>query len=384
MNIFVNTKPLKNIDKFVNIKHSTITTLDKIKKFIPDVPLDEAYTPSSSWYLDTDIYDLELKNVFKSNWLAITTDSLLTNPGSYISGNIVNQPYVIVKNTDNEINGFYNVCRHHASTILKGSGTTESLVCPYHGWTYNLNGQLTKCTNMKGIKCFNIKSNGLRSINLSKFSNILFFNFTAVSNNELSSIFEPVKNKLEEFNYDPTFSDLVYVGRREYIMDCNWKVFIDNYCDGGYHVPYGHKDLCSNLDMKTYKIEIFDKCSIQSSKASANKTERLGDAIYAYIYPNLMLNRYGPWLDLNIIFPLSVDKCKVIFEWFVDKTYIDNKEFIDNSLKASDKVNQEDIELCGNVMNGLMSDAFDTGRYIPSKEAAAYHFHRLLYNDYLK
>jgi choline monooxygenase len=370
-----------NITPFLNYSKFTFTKI-QIMKFNPNLHLEEAYTPPSSWYTDKEIYDLEIRNIFKQNWIAIASDSLLTEQGSYISGKLVDQPFVIVKNK--ELRAFYNVCRHHASTIVKGTGKLNELVCPYHGWTFNLEGNLTKCTQMKGIKDFSIKNNGLNKIGLSNYEKILFLNLNPPIESTLNLITKPLADKLKAFNYDPAFKDMGFVCRKEYTINCNWKVFVDNYCDGGYHVPYGHKDLCSNFDMKSYNIEVYGKCSIQTVLASWSKTERLGDAVYCFIYPNLMINRYGPWLDLNIVFPLSVDTCVVVIEWFVEKGCLDRREFIEESIKASDKVNLEDIELCENVMNGLRSDGFDVGRYIPSKEIAAFHFHKLLYNDYLR
>ena len=94
-----------------------------------------------------------------------------------------------------------------------------------------------------------------------------------------------------------------------------------------------------------------------------------------------MLNRYGPWLDINVVIPISETECIVIIEWFIDKKLLNDKKFIEESMKSSELVQIEDVNLCENVMKGIKSDAYDKGRYVPAKEGPAYQFHLDLLND---
>jgi phenylpropionate dioxygenase-like ring-hydroxylating dioxygenase large terminal subunit len=280
---------------------------------------------------------------------------------------------------------------------------------------------------MKGIKNFKNKENNLKEIEVSNIGNILFLNFghnnklnnivnksnndnndylsVRVNENNLnnenendnninninnenndntfSSLISPFIRTLKENNFDPSFSDLEFVQRKEYPIKSNWKVFIDNFCDGGYHVPFAHKDLNSNLDLSTYRSEIYKKSSLQIVKG--NESNRIGNsAVYCYLYPNILFNRYGPWLDINVVIPISESECLVIIEWFVDRKLLNEKIFIEESLKKSELVQLEDVELCENVMKGIKSDAYDRGRYVPSKEGPAYQFHLDLLNDLSK
>lgn len=110
------------------------------------------------------------------------------------------------------------------------------------------------------------------------------------------------------------------------------QVFCDNYLDGGYHVPHAHKGLAGGLDLGSYSHEIYEKLSLQlcgvagssrsgggseggSGAAGAGAADaRLSgsDAVYAFIYPNLMVNRYGPWMDVNLVLPLGHDRCRCV------------------------------------------------------------------------
>ncbi len=360
----------------------------EIKRFLSDTPIEEAQTPPSSWYLDKDFYEYELEKVFKNNWIGLCSDHLLQKPGDYISGELINQPYIILKNQENKLNAFYNVCSHHASTICEGHGSSQDLECPYHGWAYNLDGVLTRCTSTKGMKNFKLKDYNLKKIDINNIGNILFLNFNKSkaedSNNSFSKLISPFIECLKQNNLKENFSDLVFIKRKEYPMKCNWKVIIDNYCDGGYHVPFAHKALSTAIDLNTYHSVIYPKCSLQVANVSSSSDKRIGKSgpvVYCYLYPNIMFNRYGPWLDINMVIPVSETECVVIFEWFLEKKLADDKNFIISSLKNSDDVQQEDIWLGEHVMKGIKSDAYDKGRYVSMKEGPAYQFHQDLLGD---
>ncbi|KAH7427044.1 hypothetical protein KP509_10G027900, partial [Ceratopteris richardii] len=160
-------------------------------------------------------------------------------------------------------------------------------------------------------------------------------------------------------------------------------VFCDNYLDGGYHVPFAHKDLADGLNLASYSTEIFERVSIQSCTTDA-VSNRLGEsALYAFVYPNFMINRYGPWMDTNLVIPLEASKCLVIFNYFLDPSLVGDKKFVEQSLLDSEAVQIEDIFLCEGVQKGLESPAFYKGRYVPTVEMAMHHFHCLLQKDLL-
>ncbi|PKU75985.1 Choline monooxygenase, chloroplastic [Dendrobium catenatum] len=151
-------------------------------------------------------------------------------------------------------------------------------------------------------------------------------------------------------------------------FECPYHVFCDNYLDGGYHVVYAHGGLASGLKLDSYTTRIYEKVSIQSCEsapAESNDLDRLGSkALYAFVYPNFMINRYGPWMDTNLALPLGPNKCQVIFDYFLDSSMLSDEEFIERSLKESETVQMEDIALCEGVQKGLESPAYCSGRTI--------------------
>jgi choline monooxygenase len=187
----------------------------------------------------------------------------------------------------------------------------------------------------------------------------------------------PLTRRLEATGWE----GLRFGGRRVYDLACNWKVYCDNYLDGGYHVPSLHPGLADGLNLESYQTELFDGFSVQSCQGGGEP--RIGSgALYAWIYPNLMLNRYGPVLDTNLVFPTGPETCRVIFDFFFDREAIaDPETFIRESIAASEQVQQEDIDVCISVQQGLGSTHYERGRYAPGMEVGIHQFHQLLARD---
>ena len=179
-----------------------------------------------------------------------------------------------------------------------------------------------------------------------------------------------------------------HIERRQYDLACNWKVFIDNYLDGGYHVEYAHPALSKLLDGKSYTTHCYDGFSIQSGAGQDEEGRIGGSVLYAHIFPNLMLNRYGPWLDINYCEPIDQNNCRVTIDWLLEEEFCQQKsgsklkEYLSESLEASEQVQREDIWLCERVQKGLQSRSYEIGRYAPRVEHADYAFHQKLSQVY--
>ena len=348
-------------------------------------PLAEAYTIPAPWYTDDRIAALELKNVFSRNWQSVARTAQLEKPGQYVTAIVANEPVVVVRGSDNQLRAFYNVCRHHAMTVMnEPCGHTQHLRCPYHGWTYNLEGELRGMTEFDGVRNFERKDNGLVPIRVESWENFVFVNL------------DPNAEPLEKFlgalvglAKPLVFDRLQFVERRSYILNCNWKVYVDNFLDGGYHVPHMHKGLNSVLDYTNYTIENVDRTCVQSSpvtvdkasEASAANTRKGDRAYYFWQYPNFMLNWYEGYLDTNLVLPLGAGRCEVIFDFYFGDVSEDNMAYIRESMGVSELVQQEDIIICDGVQRGLSSRAYQAGRLSVRREAGEHLFHRLLAAD---
>jgi len=180
---------------------------------------------------------------------------------------------------------------------------------------------------------------------------------------------------------------LHFHSRKEYVLECNWKVYIDNYLDGGYHVPHLHKGLNSVLDYSHYTIENGERYCLQSSPMVASDdaavtAARTGDrAWYFWLYPNFMMNIYEGVMDTNLVLPMGPGKCRVIFDFFFANVGPEHEEYNAASVAVSDTVQDEDVAICESVQRGLGSRAYRAGRLSVRREAGEHLFHRLLARD---
>jgi choline monooxygenase len=352
----------------------------EVERFDPSLPIERAHTPPSSWYLEPAFEQLERDTVFSRNWIAVGRTEQLKKPGDYLAGHILGMPYFVIRQDDGLLSAFHNACRHHATELLSGSGCLNHaggpprVTCPYHGWTYGTNGDLLNAPRMAGVKDFDRTSMGLRPIPLDTWQGYVFLNLDS-DPSPLGTDLTELSARLDQFKT----TSLRHMLTRTYTVHCNWKVFVDNYLDGGYHVPVLHHDLASGLDLDHYATEIFDRFSIQGCRA---KEGRLGDrALYAWVHPNLMLNRYGKILDINRVMPVSVNRTDVIFDYFFDEESSQEHSFVSDCVAQSEKVQQEDTQISESVQRGLGSPAYDRGRYAPQIENGEHHFHSLLAHD---
>jgi|SRR5688572_18930833 choline monooxygenase len=370
------------------LTHSSINSpwlRDEVSRFDASTPLESAWLPPSSWYNDARFFELERDTVFRNNWLIAARADQVRNTGDYVAGSITREPHVIVRNERGELNAFFNVCRHHAAQVMSGTGCTESLVCPYHGWTYGLDGRLLRAPELGAVKDFDRGVFGLVPMSVEAWCDLLFINM-----GKAPSALAPQLSELASRLRDMQVESLQFVARRTYRLNCNWKVYVDNYLDGGYHVSYLHRGLAAQLDMDSYKTEVFERYSIQSGAGAGNAGEsetdfsdRIGDKVlYAWLYPNLMINRYGPMMDTNWVIPHGHDETEVIFDYYFTPETARDAEFVEKSLAASDVVQKEDVDICESVQKGLGSASYDRGRYSVKREQGELHFHRLLANDF--
>jgi len=355
--------------------------LEELKRFDCELPIERASTPPASWYTEPAFYELERRNVFHATWQPVARLDQLTRSGDFVSGEFAGEPFVVLRDGD-VLRAFHNVCRHHASCIVDGSGNTDRLRCPYHGWTYDLDGRLRSAPRLGGIADFDRERFGLAPLEAAAWGPLVFVR-CRTGGPALDEWLAPLDGRIET-------ESLRFVTRVEYELRCNWKVFVDNYLDGGYHVSTLHTGLAAQLDLDSYRTEIEGAVSIQSCTSATDGGndgvdfhERVaGEANYAFVYPNFMINRYGPIMDTNWVVPLGHDRIRTVFDYYFVKDRADpESDFVKRSLEASDRVQQEDVEVCESVQRGLSSSAYDVGRYAPSLEQAAHDFHCRLARD---
>jgi choline monooxygenase len=362
---------------------------DAVACFDPAIPIERASTPPSSWYTDPALYELERRAVLGRAWQPVARLEGLAEPGAYASGCSSGEPWVVLRGDDGALRAFSNTCRHKGREVVQGHGVAERLVCGYHAWTYDLRGRLRSAPRMAGIEGFDRDALSLPPLSVEAWGPWAWVNSQADAPALLPRVAE-----LDRMLAATAWERLRFHSRTSWTLQCNWKVYVDNYLDGGYHVPHMHPSLDAQIDMGSYRTDLYGEFSVQTVEP-ATKTDartlvdpsvRIGPrAIYAWVYPNFMINRYGPCLDTNYVVPLGPDRCRVDYEFFFlgedDGDDEAARRFVEQSIEQSVVTQREDIAICESVQLGLGSRHYDTGRYAPRVETGEHHFHRLLAAD---
>jgi len=358
--------------------------------------LECAKTLPSRFYTDPVVLALEKERVFRRTWQLVGTlyqpcgevngvRRTIADPESYFTFDLAGEPIVVVRDAAGMLRAFSNVCRHRAGPIAKGAGCRKVLNCAYHGWTYTLDGRLIGTPEVDGVEFFDRSTMGMVPLRCETWEQFIFVNFAE----DGPSLSEYLGN-IPELARDVSFAGLGLVERRDYMANCNWKVYVDNFLEG-YHIPIVHPGLMKEIDYPRYRCETFRYYSQQlgpvkevrpgdtHERVYAPEAQGLKQALYFWIFPNLMLNFYPDNVSMNLVVPLSHDKTLTIFEWyFRDAVSEKARERAAKAIAFSDEVQQEDIHICEAVQRGLQSSTYDRGRYSVKRENGVHHFHMLL------
>lgn len=353
----------------------------------------KAATLPSGWYTEPGVLELENKNVFGRTWQLVGAAGAVKNIGDYFTADVAGEPIVVVRSAEGEngLKAFYNVCRHRGGPVATGaSGNVKLLRCAYHGWTYGLDGTLRVTPEFKGVECFEKEKFGLPQVAVEAWGPFLFVNLAAGAPGvpTLKETLGKIPAETAQFPLDR----MGFFRRITWELKCDWKVYVDNYLEG-YHIPLVHPGLMKELDYSQYRVETERYYSKQYAPIR-NKGDSLyrrnlpagaaAEALYYWVFPNLMLNIYPDNIQVNVIAPNGVGRTHTIFDWYlVDPDQPSVQADFAKSLAFSETVQQEDITICEQVQRGLASRSYDTGRYSVEREGGLHHFHGL-YCEFMK
>ena len=335
--------------------------------------LDRARALPARYYHGADMLALEQRAVFARSWQPIAHQEQLAASGDHVVGEIGGVPVLLVRGQDGVLRAFPNVCRHRAGPLAWCNGKgARSLQCKYHGWTYTLEGQLRSAPEMQGVPEFNVADICLPALSVHAWQGLVF-----VALSEAAPAFAEVYAGISEHIAPVDLSAMRYLRTVSYEVNCNWKVYVDNYVEG-YHLPHVHPGLNKLLDYRAYETELAPWYSLQSSPLRNNAGLYAdGGAFYYFVYPNVMLNILPGRLQTNRILPLGPERCRIVFDYFYAQD-AQTQERIAADQTFSDEVQNEDIGICEAVQKGLASGFYDPGRLCPRREGGVWHFQNLL------
>ncbi len=357
--------------------------------------IESAWTLASRLYTDPSVLELEKEKIFRRTWQLAGTSrqscgeaagvpKTLLDPETYLCADVAGEPVVLSRDASGVLRAFSNVCRHRAGPIAEGAGCQKTFRCGYHGWTYTLDGRLIGTPDVEGMEFFDRSTMGMVPLALAAWEQFLFVNFDRDAP-PLAAFLDDIPERARRFAV-PEFE---FAERRDYVVECNWKVYVDNYLEG-YHIPIAHPGLMREIDYAGYRVEP-RRYSSQQIAPVRPKTEPAAagarvygepgqdEALYYWVFPNLMLNLYPENLQVNLVVPLSHEKTLTIFEWYYRDAHSPAvRERMQRAVEFSHQVQNEDIHLCEAVQRGLRSATYDRGRYSVKRENGVHHFHSLL------
>ena len=343
--------------------------------------LARAATLPSRFYTEPQVLDEEKAKVFSRTWQLVGRTEQVKQPGQYFTASVADEPLVVVRGMDEQLRAFSNVCRHRAGPVTCGEGQRKSFRCGYHGWTYALDGRLVNTPEFDRVENFTREENSLPEFRVETWGPLVFVNMDAEA--------APLDETLEDIPArvgHRRFEAMRLAGRRDWLVNCNWKVYVDNYLEG-YHIPIVHPSLNRELDYEEYRTETKRFYSIQHSPIRQDRAERLKvdekmgetEAQYFWLFPNLMLNVYPDNYSTNLILPIDEKRTLCVFEWyFMDTEREETMEAVRRTMQFSDEIQLEDIQICEAVQRGLRSRTYTQGRYSVRRENGVHHFHGLL------
>ncbi|HMF45112.1 MAG TPA: aromatic ring-hydroxylating dioxygenase subunit alpha [Candidatus Udaeobacter sp.] len=342
-----------------------------------------AETLPQRYFVSEEIFAEELQKVFATNWVLIGHQSQLTEPGDYFLAEVAGESLIVAKDQRSAIRAFYNVCRHRGARLCEEeSGHAAAIQCPYHAWTYAVDGRLLGAPHMDETPGFNKAEYPLKPARLALWEGFIFLNLEDASTERggymsLEKWFEPLDGKFSAWN----LASLRSAKRIEYDVQANWKLMFQNYSEC-YHClgvhpelskisPYdsAENDLTKGPFLGGFMRIANDKSLTMSGNACALPVGNFGDedfrfVFYYSIFPNILLSLHPDYVMVHQLEPQSPDRTLIFCDWFFNPEASKRDDFNPNdAIEFWDMINKQDWHVCELSQKGISSRAYEPGPY---------------------
>ena len=349
-------------------------------------PATEATTLPPSCYTDPDILEMELQCILDRGWIVVGRSDQLNHPGDYITLELDGHPLVILRNQQGVLRAFANSCRHRGSVLVEGAGNLRRLRCPFHSWSYDLDGQLTFCPRMERAAGFDKSQYGLHGYPVEEYLGFVFI--------ALSGGCDPLDEWLGDFGqlHEPwQLENWVTTRVRNFEVACNWKAYIEVFNEY-YHLPYVHPNTLSSFYPDPDPIDhVTGNFVSQFGRTEGNAALLPGqssslpvlsgldspqrDGIrYTWMFPNLTFAAASDCLWIYRALPAGVNRCQVMQMVAFPQSSTELPEFEElaaHYYHRVDKAIAEDIPFLEKQQRGLASRFAKAGRYADLEPSVA-------------
>jgi Rieske 2Fe-2S family protein len=346
-------------------------------------------TLAGRYYCDPLVLDREWERIFYRSWLCVGREERLARPGDYFLATVGNESVLVVRDRDQRLRAFYNVCRHRGARLCAAEeGHLKGAVqCVYHAWTYALDGRLIGTPNLSETDEISRADFGLHPVAIDSWAGFVFINLAGDRAPSLASELGPIPDRIRRYPLATLRSDRRVVHE----VDANWKILMENYQEC-YHCPGVHPELCDLVPL--YRKGVVDAVDKETAYfregavtfTSTGTTRRplltgldeeerrkyYGEAIF----PNLMLNLFPDYAQTRIVWPLSPSRSRIITEWLFEPSTMARDDFdSSDAIEFITLVSRQDWDVCEAVQQGMGSRGFQQGIYT-SQEVEVLEFTR--------
>ena len=336
-------------------------------KINTSVPFEQARAMSPSVYTDPSFLNAELSHIFARDWFCVGRIDALNKPGDYLTLDLANQPILVLRDTHGKLRAMSNVCRHRMSTLLEGRGNIRSIVCPYHAWTYNLDGTLRGAPAMNQNTAFCKGDVALPRINCQEWLGWVFVSLNSEAKPVADELTE-VYNLVEDFgmkSYTETFFET-------HVWNTNWKILAENFMES-YHLPVCHAGTIGGLSKLDEMIcppglpsfnyhTILKDDTLEIALAHPDNTKLKGErrrmTYLLAIYPSLLITLTPGYFWYLSLHPKGVGQVQIAFGGGMSPDYVNDPDAQAHFAKLKsllDEVNSEDRRCTEKVYRGLCS-----------------------------
>jgi glycine betaine catabolism A len=362
-----------------------------------------AKTLAKRYFVSWEIFAQEQEKIFSTQWVLVGHQSQIAKAGDYFTSEVAGESLIVVRGNNSTIRGFYNVCRHRGTRLREDqSGHASAIQCPYHAWTYGLDGRLIGAPHMDDVPGFNKADYSLHAVNLGIWEGFIFANLAAsgsltsilsqkerrrrapeARHESLEEWFAPLNGKFSHWN----MSILQPAKRIEYNVGANWKLMFENYSEC-YHCPGVHPTLSKLSPYDSAENDLtegpflggFMRITKGNSLTMSGKSCALPigdfrdfDRIFYYsIFPNMLLSLHPDYVMVHQLRPLSPDRTLILCDWFFNPEAFEREDFKpEDAIEFWDMTNKQDWHVCELSQQGVASRAYEPGPYSPRESIPA-------------
>jgi Rieske 2Fe-2S family protein len=346
-----------------------------------------ARTLARQYFVSPDVFAQEREKIFSKQWMLVGHQSQIAKAGDYFVQEVAGESVIIVRDKNGKVHGFYNVCRHRGTRLCeeKNGRLSAAIQCPYHAWTYGIDGRLIGAPHMDDVPGFDKADYSLHGVNLALWEGFIFVNL-ADEPSSLEEWFAPLAGKFAHWN----MSILRSAKRIEYDVRANWKLIFENYSEC-YHCPGVHPTLAKLTPYDSAENDLSEgpflggfmpitkghSLTMSGNACALGVTDEAEEeekhrVFYYSIFPNMLLSMHPDYVMVHQLWPQSPERTLILCDWFFNPEAFDRADFHpEDAIEFWDMTNKQDWHVCELSQQGIASRAYQPGPYSPRESIPA-------------